>query len=399
MELKSRPLERGVGIAILVSVLVLVAGVVVSTQGRNVFKRSRDAVFYMENGQGLRKGTLVTVNGLPAGAVERVEPEVREVLEDHEGVMVRREVDHVKITVRVYEPFHDYLREGSRVKVLLPFIMGSTSIDIAPGPIGAALLPNGGQLEEDLIKGLGGKVEAFIDSGNNVMADFEEISDKLKEAVANIEGITHRINYGKSTLGELLNDDKKMYNQIILLLTDADRAVNNMNDIASDLKGVTTELPGILADLKVSMSDLRETSRNTVELTRKIGAMPDDLGKTLTSLDKTLGKMDTFADELGPFGQTLAKFSREDMPALKKLISDTADAAVLLEVASRELPGVMAQTKETLKKTEAITLSLKGTWPISGNLPPEGYNPKTILVAGRAAEKEPEKPAERPAPK
>jgi ABC-type transporter Mla subunit MlaD len=392
VEVKARPLERGVGIAILTSILIVVVGIVVSTQGKNIFRRSKDAIFYMESGWGIRVGTLVTVSGLPAGSVEKVEPEIREVIEDHEGVTVRREVDHVKITLRVYEPFHQYLREGSHVKVNLPFIMGSTSIDIAPGPVGAAPLPAGGLLEKELVKGLGGKVETFIDSGVKVMADFEEISAKLKEAVANIEGITHRINYGKNTLGELLNDDRKLYNQIIQLLTDADSAVNNLNAIASDLKGVTTDLPGIVSDLKVTAADLKDASSNAVEITRKASTMPDDLGKSLADLERTIGKVESVADDLGPFGQTLARFAREDMPGLKKLISDAADAAVLLEVASRDFPGVMSSTKETLKKTEAITLALKGTWPISGNLPPEGYQPRTILVAGRTAEREPEKP-------
>ena len=72
MELKPRPLERGVGVAILAALLILVVGILLSTQGREFFRSYKDAVFYMENGQGIRKGTQVTVNGLPAGAVESV---------------------------------------------------------------------------------------------------------------------------------------------------------------------------------------------------------------------------------------------------------------------------------------------------------------------------------------
>ena len=37
--------------------------------------------------------------------------------------------------------------------------------------------------------------------------------------------------------------------------------------------------------------------------------------------------------------------------------ADTADAAVLLEISSRDFPGIMQLTMDTLEKTEAITLA------------------------------------------
>jgi|GEM_PF-3508205 len=385
MELKPRPLERGVGIAILLAFLILVIGIVVSTQGRKFFRGYKDAVFYMENGQGIRHGTPVTVNGLPAGTVQSVEPEVRTVLEEVEGATKQKEVDHVKVTVRIYSPFDNYLREGSQVKVNLPFIMGSTTIDIVPGPVNNPPLPSGGLLEEELVKGLGGKVENFIDTGNSVLEHFEEISDKLKDAVANVEGITHRINYGKNTLGELLNDDRKMYNQILTLLTDADSAANNLDRLAVDLKKITTDLPEVVRDLRETAATLRQTSENALEISQDMGTLPTDLDAMIVEVGGSVRKLDTFTDDLVPLGKELKQFSRDDMPTLTKLISDTADAAVLLEVASRDLPGVMQQTKDTLKKTEAISSSLKGTWPISGNLPPDRYLPRTVLLPARAS--------------
>lgn len=385
MELKPRPLERGVGLAILAALLILVVGIVVSTQGRKFLRSHKDAVFYMENGQGVRKGTPVTVNGLPAGAVESVEPEVRVVLQEIEGVTTQQDVDHVKVTVRVYAPYDEYLREGSQVKVILPFIMGSTSIDILPGPVRAAPLPSGGLLEKELVKGLGGKVETFIDTGNRVLMDFEEVGDKLKEAVANIEGITHRINYGKNTLGELLNDDRKMYNEILTLITDADTAAHNLNNLASDLQRLTEDLPQVLLDLRQAAGNLRETSENALAISRDAGPLPGDLTETLARVDESVERLEIFTQDLGPFGRELRQFASDDMPMLSKLVSDTADAAVLLEMASRDFPGVMQQTKDTLRKTEDITLAIKGTWPIRGNLPPSGYQPRTILVAERAA--------------
>jgi ABC-type transporter Mla subunit MlaD len=379
-----------VGVAILAALLTLVVAVVVSTQGRKFLSSHKDAVFYMENGQGIRKGTTVTVNGLQAGTVQSVEPETRTIMDEFEGTEISREVDHVKVTVRVYDPFHRFLRKGSQVKVILPFIMGSTSIDIIPGPVDAEALEPSGLLEKEVVKGLGGKVETFIDTGNRVLKDFEAISGNLEKAVADIAGITNKINYGKNTLGELLNDERQMYNQILRFLSDADEAANNFNVIAADLKENTAKLPEILSDLKEALVDLKEASRNSLELSRDLRKMPGDLGKTLADVDDSVGKLRIFTDDLAPFGKELKRFAVDDLPVLSKLISDTADAAVLLEVASRDFPSVMQKTKDTLKKTEAITLAVKGTWPISGNLPPKGYAPKTIMIGGRDADRKEE---------
>ncbi|MHC5079570.1 MAG: hypothetical protein ACYTHN_11155, partial [Planctomycetota bacterium] len=254
----------------------------------------------------------------------------------------------------------------------------------------AEALEPSGLLEKEVVKGLGGKVETFIDTGNRVLKDFEAISGNLEKAVADIAGITNKINYGKNTLGELLNDERQMYNQILRFLSDADEAANNFNVIAADLKENTAKLPEILSDLKESLVDLKEASRNSLELSRDLRKMPGDLGKTLADVDDSVGKLRVFTDDLAPFGKELKRFAVDDLPVLSKLISDTADAAVLLEVASRDFPSVMQKTKDTLKKTEAITLAVKGTWPISGNLPPKGYAPKTIMIGGRDADRKEE---------
>ncbi|MHC4778227.1 MAG: MlaD family protein [Planctomycetota bacterium] len=385
MELKPRPLERGVGVAILAALLILVVGVLLSTQGREFFRTYKDAVFVMENGQGIRKGTPVTVIGLPAGVVDSVEPHKVRLLEELEGTGQAQFVDHVKVTVRIYSPYDDYLRHGSQVKVILPFIMGSTTIDVIPGPYGAAPLESGGLLEKDIVKGLGGKVETFIDTGNKVLTNFEGISGNLERAVADIAGITNKINYGQNTLGEILNDDRKLYNQILTLLNNADTAANNFNSLARDLKEVTAELPEIVFDLKKSASSLKSTSQNALEISTDMRELPKDLSKTLSDVERSVNQLQVFTDDLAPFGKELKRFAQDDMPVMAKLIADAADAAVLMEVASRDFPSVMQRTKDTLAKTEAITLAVKGTWPISGNLPPKGYVPQTILIGGRSS--------------
>lgn len=380
---KQKPLERGVGVAVLAALLILVTALLVSTQGRKIFQSYKDTKFYMENGQGIRQGTTVTVNGLPAGTVEKVDLVQRQVEVVIEGEIHFEKVDHVEVTVRVHSPFDEYLREGSKVKVNLPFIMGNTTIDIIPGPVDAAPLAQGDELEKEVVKGLGGKVETFIDTGNTVLVRFEKVSSDLEDAVADIAGITNKINYGKNTLGELLNDDRKMYNQIVTLLADADAAAGNLNRLASDLKEITADLPVLLKDLRSGAANLRTTSEKSIEVANDVGALPAELKRTLDDLDRSVAKLKVFTEDLAPFGKELNRFAVDDFPVLAKLIADTADAASLLEVASRDMPGVMQKTKDTLDKTEAITLSLKGTWPIRGNLPPADVRPRTIRLAGR----------------
>ncbi|MHC4601295.1 MAG: hypothetical protein ACYS47_20055, partial [Planctomycetota bacterium] len=225
----------------------------------------------------------------------------------------------------------------------------------------------------------------FIDTGNSVLANFQDISGNFKKAVADIAGITQKINSGQNTLGEILNDDRKLYNQILTVLSNADTAASNFNSLATDLKEVTAELPDIVRDLKKAASTLRSTSENALEISTDMRVLPKNLSETLSSVEKSVGQLQVFTDDLSPFGKELKRFAQDDMPVLAKLIADTADAAILLEVASRDFPSVMQRTKDTLSKTEAITLAVKGTWPIRGNLPPKGYVPQTILMGGRSA--------------
>jgi ABC-type transporter Mla subunit MlaD len=387
MRFSARPFEKMVGVAIVAALLILVAAVVFTSHGKQILQKSKTVKFYLDNGNGLEVGSKVLLNGLPAGSVEALDPVIYEKSFDKDERTFRKKIDGVLVTMRVFSPYSEKIRKGSKAYVQLPFIMGSTVIDITPGPIGSPEAPDDYVLEMKITKGIGGQVEDILGDLQIIARDFKDIEVELKKTMENVEGITNRINAGNNSIGELLNDDKRMYKELLQFASDADLAAQGLNDIVGELKASAEKLPAIMEDLGKMAENLEPASANFEKASTDFEPLVKDARSTLTSLEKTARKLESFSEQIPGIGKGLGEFVGADLPVLvteaKKLIGELNGVSSDLRQTTEELPALVDLLHTTADDADDVIRSLKGTWPIRGNLPERRVVPKVIRINGR----------------
>lgn len=387
MRFSARPFEKAVGLAVVASLLILVAALVITSHGRRLLQKSKTVQLYLENGMGLEVGSKVTLNGLPAGSVEELEPVIYEKQIIRDNRRFSKKIDGVLVTLIVFSPYAEKVRQLSEADVQLPFIMGSTVIDIIPGPLDSPEAPDGHVLQVKVTKGIGGQVEEILGDLQIIAEDFKEIEVELKKTMQNIEGITHRINAGNNSVGELLNDQKRMYNELIQFASDADEAAKGLGDMVVDLKKSTDKLPSLLSDLNEMAASLKPASQNLEKASEDFEPLLEDARQTVSALEKTANKLTSFSERLPGIGRGLGDLVEKDLPVLvkdlKTLLVQFDGISRDLKRTTGDLPALVDLVHTNVDDAGSVVQSLKGTWPISGNLPESRVVPRTIRIRGR----------------
>ncbi len=387
MKLLAKRMEKTVGLFVVLALFILVAGLVITTHGRRLLQKSKTVRIYLEHGNGLEVGSKVTLNGLPAGNVEQLDPVTFDKDFEVEGGTARRKIDGVLATLIIFSPYAEKVRQDSKADVQLPFIMGSTAIDILPGRLDSPEAPDGYVLGMKITKGIGGQVEEILGDLQVIAEEFKGIEVELKKTMENVEGITSRINAGNNSIGELLNDQKKMYNQLLEFATDADSAAKGLNVMVDDLKVVAGNLPAVVEDLKSMAANLKPASENFERASRDFEPLVSDARGTMASLEETSDKLANFSQKLPGISRGLSSLIESDLPvlveSLKKVLGELGSISLDLKQATSDLPSLMNLIHADVEDAGGVIKSLKGTWPISGNLPEERVVPKSIRINGR----------------
>ncbi|OVE73546.1 hypothetical protein BVX94_03540 [bacterium B17] len=245
---------------------------------------------------GLREGDDVVVRGMTVGKVDSLELGV-------DGVHVVTKLDHpLKI------------RDGYKVVIVSSSILGGVYLSIDEGPETSRELPEGavyvGQSPNDLVADaadlVGAVKDDFLKEGG--------ILDNFKSASVSIKDITDRLNKGKGTIGKLLSDDNKLYNDIEAsmasikeitrkiekgegtigkLVSADDELYDNLNESVKSLKVVSTRLAqgkGTLGKLmsedETLYKDLVTTAESLKNIASRIEKGEGTLGKLMSKDDK-----------------------------------------------------------------------------------------------------------------
>lgn len=234
--MKKAGLEFKVGVFVVVSLAVLVAMVV--RTGDFTMKPGYTIRLVFETISGVEAGSMVKLAGVNVGQVKEIR-----VIRSPKG-QTKAEV-HIRIDQGVY------IEEDSKPRVSTMGVLGDKYIEILPGTTGNKAIQDGGLLEggepsnmDDLVNSgqrLIGKMEYAMDNVNQVVADpefkthvkgtfvnadkaaanFNEMSEDLKDAIKSAKIVLERLKNGEGTIGRLLKDDK---------------IVNDMEAFTADIK-------------------------------------------------------------------------------------------------------------------------------------------------------------------
>jgi phospholipid/cholesterol/gamma-HCH transport system substrate-binding protein len=231
---------------------------IISESGPFVKKGERLVVYFNES-EGIKKGTRVTVLGVPIGNVSDIELfYVNEQSEPVPAGSPQRVGQRVAITLDLRQPvvFYDNYRVSVRSASLLsdPVIAidPGTMVDPKVATIKHAMIPvlitNIEKLEEEGMTAFEFQLSkreerGFVElQGETVKDIVGEISglisdnrEDVKKTIDNIAEITDKINRGKGTIGMLVNDDG-LHKNANTLIEDAGVVVKEARESLEDTR-------------------------------------------------------------------------------------------------------------------------------------------------------------------
>lgn len=159
----------------MLSCIIVIILLVIVARGQKWLQAYVPYVSYFEEGKGLRVGTAVTIKGLDAGRIFSVDlgPDNR-----------------VKVGINVFRHYADKINKGAKISLIQP-IIGSSSLEIVPGPDNATPIARGGiipSLDEGKID-----VKELIDNTTRLIENLKNPQGNLMQTLSNVNTATKRV--------------------------------------------------------------------------------------------------------------------------------------------------------------------------------------------------------------
>lgn len=181
--------EIRLGLFIVGALLILTAGVFLIGEKSSLFKRTFAVRSDFDTAAGLVSGAEVRVGGIHEGTVKRIQ-------------LPDRPDQKVTVFMQLEDSARPVVKKDSVAAIKSDGLLGDKYVEVSFGSNGAAPLQNGDSIPSqppldvsDLIK----KTDQILDSTKASLKNVETTS-------GNLEAITSKIQQGKGTVGELIND-------------------------------------------------------------------------------------------------------------------------------------------------------------------------------------------------
>lgn len=300
---KFKYLKRIVFSFVLISIIIAIIIFLPIAKNQKWFIESHSYHTYLSRGYNLKPGSPIYIMDIEAGKVDKIE---------------LTENNRVKVSLKIFEDFSKRIGRDSVIIVTSPSILGGNNLEIIPTKGKDGGVPEGGliysedmeegkklltgfekksmlkNLEEtvenlreisallndpegDFIKGvkgfgnLAGKTLPDIGNRlNSLLAELTVIADKLGSAVSNIESFSSRLDSKEGSIGKLLSDDAKLYDEL-------DANLKKLYSILEDLKGfsevireTSNEIGGIVEETGKGIEDARRLMADTEKIIKGI---------------------------------------------------------------------------------------------------------------------------------
>lgn len=287
MKIKFNRFERVAGIFVLIAFSgILAFGVAVAIQ-KGFFEKKVTLQTNLESADGVREGTVVTMQGLRIGQVESVE-----LVSAHE----------VKVIFKMSQKYLDKVRADSVVRAVRPFIVGEKSLDITIGssesqPVAElAMLKSVSTMDiMDLISGrtLGPSIEMFGRMAENLKFIAEAFVDpKRSQALVRMFDDLSPLLRNASSLTSEANGLLKAVNKDKQLVTVVNNLVAITTEVHKAMPEVTKHSPemlGHLSKIARNMAVLTDELQKTLPMMQKIAPeIPKASERALEALDETV---------------------------------------------------------------------------------------------------------------
>jgi phospholipid/cholesterol/gamma-HCH transport system substrate-binding protein len=291
-----------VGIFVLISIAILVAGIFTLGGQQNRFEETIRLKAAFEDVEGLRKGNNVWFSGIKVG-------NVREIRFNEASL---NGAPKLEVIMHIEQGAQKYIRKDARVKLSSDGLIGNRILTITGGSTAAPAVENG-----DLLA-----TESAL-STDDMMATLQENNENLVSITHNLKELTTSLNQGEGTAGALLKD-AQMADNFRAAITDLQQVANNTVRASGALTQFTAKLNTsgglanqlltdtvVFSQLKTSAEQLQETisaaevmTKNLTEASNKVLTTNNGIGILLNDeqfgaqLKNTMQNLETSTEKL-----------------------------------------------------------------------------------------------------
>jgi phospholipid/cholesterol/gamma-HCH transport system substrate-binding protein len=171
---------------------------------------------------GLEAGNQVRVQGIDAGAIERIEPP-------------RVPGQPVTLVLRIDERLRPLIRSDALARVVTEGVVGAKVVEIVPGrPDAPPLADNGAIAAEPPIE-----IADLLRKASASLGRIDVVAEAAGQSLGEIQQIAASIRKGEGSLGKLVHDDEA-YRKLVAL---TDRGEHTLNDLEDNLAALKRTWP------------------------------------------------------------------------------------------------------------------------------------------------------------
>ena len=321
---KFRYTNETVGLFVLITLLIFVAGLIYSGQVRKWFNpgETLKVVLPDEGLFGLAQGSAVEILGTKAGEIKDI---------------VINPDQKIHAIARIDSDMAVFVRSDSKATIRKTFgIAGDAYLEITRGSGElldweyAVITVKSDRKTSDtlaeLIEELRAKVLPVVDDAHKAILMLTAVAKELQDPdkgvqqlLANLNSISDRIDRGEGAIGRLLTEDK-----------------------------LVRDLEALVARMSLIFDDLKKTIQNVSEFSKEFDVETGDIPEITRNLKRTLASMEMVMKDLS---QTTPQ-----LPQIVKNVGDTTDA----------VPVLVLQVQQVMVELERLIQQLQSHWLLGG---------------------------------
>jgi phospholipid/cholesterol/gamma-HCH transport system substrate-binding protein len=287
---------------LLVLMVLLVAGAAVYLMyARGAFESTQRLILEADDSEGVVVGMDVTFAGFPIGRVRRIEL-------SKEG--------KARVLVDVPEDDAHWLRTSS-IFTLERGLVGGAKLRAFTGIPTDPPLPDGAA-RTLLVGDPGAEIPRLLSSARDLLQNLNDLTAEnsaLAASLANVQGVTGKLNGPSGAMGLIAGDDKsaqqlteranKLLITVNALATKADSLIGNADQQVFGPKGVMTDaqativqLNGLLADARNSLKKMDAVLVEAQAVGANAKEATADLGTLRNEVESSLRRVETLVNEI-----------------------------------------------------------------------------------------------------
>ena len=249
---KNRSKYIKLGFFIIVGLIFFIVAIFYVGSKSNLFTSTIKIKTTFSSVSGLLEGNSVRFAGISVGTIQNIEITA---------------TNKVVVTMLVQSDIKKFIKKDSEVSIGSEGLVGNKIASISPGTPDAPSIEDGDELKSVQPVEVGDILNSLNESTKNA----EKISSDLAD-------ILSKVNEGKGTLGQLVNNDQ-LYRTVDSTITGFAIATGKVNKV---IEKVASSIDTISGDITQLTSKIRSITSDIAEITRKMNSSESIVGTLLT---------------------------------------------------------------------------------------------------------------------